>query len=114
MSTAPDIGLQLVPVTPAVAALLHQLQQEAIEANPAPEPGSIVLAPPGPVWSKSHQDTSSYAYFNEGSIWLYRTWSNAGATWTGEESRNDAEGRRWTRRIEAVMDDCGDLVEVAS
>lgn len=118
MSTAPDLALHLVPVTPAVAALLHQLQQEAIEANPAPEPGSVVLAATG-AWVvplDNNTDATCHRAYNAGwsaSFYLYRHPLRPGI-WTGEESRYDDQGRRWSRRITATTDDFGKLVEVAS
>lgn len=117
MSTAPDIALQLVPVTPAVAALLHQLQQEAIEANPAREPGSVVLAHSGPLRHLSPGSDAWYirAYSEDyrSSTYLMRSRTLPGGIWTGCEERRDADGRKWTRDIQAVVDDFGDLVEVA-
>lgn len=116
MSTAPVLDLQLVPVTPAVATLLHQLQQEAIEANSAPEPGSVVLEPTGGWSLNSTSDTALYSYSDHyhASLYLYRQRTQPGGVWTGEECRRDDQGRRWARRIEAVTDDFGALVEVAS
>lgn len=115
MTAAPTLAAQFVPVTPAVAALLHQLRQEAIEASAAPDPGSVVLAPTG-VWKCSGaDDTSLYGYSDDYSarLYLFRQRTQPGGVWTGEESRHDDQGRRWARRIEAVTDDFGALVEVA-
>lgn len=116
MSTAPDIALQLVPVTPAVAALIHQLQQELAEAHSTPEPGSAVLAPAGTLRAASSCDARYHAAYDEdyrSSIYLHRSTHRPGGIWTGEETRRDEQRRCWVRRIEAITDDFGNLVEVA-
>lgn len=107
-------AVTMVPVTPALAALLHQLQQEIAEAQHTPEPGSIVLAPAGPLRATRNDDAnyvSAYADDWLTRVYLVRGRTNGGV-WTGEESRRDDQGRTWERRIKAITDDFGNLVEV--
>lgn len=112
----PNPALCLVPVSPAMAALIHQLQQEASDANAAPEPGSIVLDPAGPLRPASVCSTRYHVAYSEdycsASIYLQPSVYLPGGLWTGEETRRDAQGRCWTRRIHGVINDFGDLVEV--
>lgn len=118
MSMSPDLSLCLVPVTPAVAGLLHQMQQEALEASQAPEPGSVVLAPADPLRYLSAASDADYirAYSDDyrTSTYLMRSRTQPGGRWSGCEERRDADGRTWIRNIWAVVDDRGELVEVAS
>jgi hypothetical protein len=105
-------------VTPAVAALLHQLQQEAAQAA-APAPGTVVLQPiAGPLQLSSTCDGSYIsAYdqdFNHTFTAIQSHTRPRQAKWSGTEVRRDDAGRRWERNFIAVADDFGDLVEVAA
>lgn len=103
----------LAPMSATAAELLHRLQQDAADAV-APAPGTIVLKPHGAPCRYDATDTRLCAYFGsyDTSIYLYRHHGNGSAIWTGDESLMDAGGTKWERRIRAVVDNFGDLVEV--
>lgn len=103
----------LTPMSATAAELLHRLQQDAADAV-APAPGTIVLKPHGAPRRYDATDTRLCAYFGDfyTSIYLYRHHGNGSAIWTGDESLVDASGTKWERRIRAVVNNFGDLVEV--
>ncbi|WP_027730965.1 hypothetical protein ABL850_14865 [Variovorax paradoxus] len=103
----------LAPMSATAAELLHRLQQEAAESV-APALGTVVLAPRGTRCHYASNDTSLSGLFDDfsTSVYLFRHHGNGSSHWTGEETLRDADGRRWERRIHAVVDNFGDLIEV--
>lgn len=103
----------LAPMSATAAELLHRLQQEAADAV-APAPGTVVLTPHGTPCKHHSDDAMAYTYFGDfqTSIMLFRHHGNGSSRWTGEEQLRDALGRKWERRVHAVIDNFGDLVEV--
>ncbi len=96
---------------PLAAELLSRLQQDAADAVALPE-GSIVLPAVRSVTHCSVTDTSQCAYFDgfTASLYLSRRFRDIG--WSGADDRQDADGRKWSRRIVMVANDFGDLVDV--
>lgn len=115
-TAAPAQAVVLVPLSALEADLRHQPRQSAAEAT-APAPGTIVLPPLIAPHHLYATDTRSHTYFTgwdcSQSFYL-RHQSESAAKLRGTEDRKDAEGRSWTRPIEAVLDDFGDLVEVTA
>jgi hypothetical protein len=109
----PAADIVMAPMSVTAAELLHRLQQEAAEAV-APAPGTIVLAPRAKRCHYTSNDTSLSGLFDDfsTSVYLFRHHGNGSSRWTGEETLRDADGRKWERRIHAVVDNFGDLVEV--
>ena len=95
------------------AELLHRLQQEAADAV-APAPGTVVLAPQGALSHHGGDANHAYAYFDnyDTSTRLAHYHGDRTPGWSGHEKRLDSSGRVWERRIRAVIDNFGDLVEV--
>lgn len=128
-----DGAVVLAPVSPAVAALLHQLEAEAIERLEAlPAPGSIVITPEPPARAKRwhhHENsgcrevrgqTADFTYkialrsfFGEGA-WVHELGHEPRfGRWSGEERRIDTSGRMWEAYVGYhVIDNFGDLVPV--
>jgi hypothetical protein len=104
----------LTPVSDTAAQLIHLLRQEAAEAA-APAPGTVTLRPAARLITRRSSHTNITAYSEDWEtrvdLWcLHDHWNVT--RWSGEEQRTDADGRRWERRIVAVVDDFGSLVEV--
>ena len=113
---APLQATVLAPMSATAAELLHRLQQEAAEAV-TPAPGSVMLPPPVKACGTHSTDTSYYVYFDGYSTrkdFYLRHQRESQAKWAGSEERTDSDGRRWERRIAAVVDDFGELVEVVA
>ena len=103
----------LAPMSATAAELLHRLQQEAADAV-APAPGTVVLAPQGALSHHGGDANHAYAYFDnyDTSTRLAHYHGDRTPGWSGHEKRLDSSGRVWERRIRAVIDNFGDLVEV--
>lgn len=103
----------LTPMSATAAQLLHRLLQEAADAV-APAPGTVVLAPQGPPCHHGGDFNHAYAYFDnyDTSTRLARYHDFPTPGWVGNEKRLDSSGRVWERRVHAVIDNFGDLVEV--
>jgi hypothetical protein len=111
-----DAAIKRAVGSASFSRVLGSIVAECLSA----EETGIVLPPPcaatlhhcyhrGDTWTSS-RDGAGYA------CWFYRRHSGEDAGfWTGNESRIDSTGRTWSSRLErAVIDDFGDLVEVAS
>ncbi len=102
-------AVTLAPMSATAAELLHRLQQEAADAV-APADGTILLSPPAAACDYYRAtETSCTAYFGDCRVSLFR--HRGYAYWTGDEERTDGDGRRWERRIKAVVDNFGELIE---
>ncbi|MEJ8846385.1 hypothetical protein [Variovorax rhizosphaerae] len=105
----------MAATTPAARAAITLAPMSATAAADAvaPAEGTILLSPPAACDLYFADDTSCAAYYSGGCrTSLYH--HHGRAYWTGDESRTDGDGRRWERRIRAVVDDFGALVEVQS
>lgn len=113
LSSAAAGATVLAPMSATAAELLHRLLQEAADAVAA-APGTVVLAPHGTPCKHHSADAIAYTYFGDfqTSVMLFRHHGNGSSHWSGEETLRDANGRKWERRIRAVIDNFGDLVEV--
>ena len=127
-----DAGTVLVPVSRAVARLLHQLQAEMIKEThglATVPPGAIVLpGVDGAKWQFSGDDTHEVLTIGgDGNSdrftkrWLCPdSWKNSCVPWHQSHrrlnmDRTDAAGREFSHSGEVyVMDDFGSLVEVAA
>jgi hypothetical protein len=123
-------GVVLAPVSPAVAALLHELQAQIIrEADEACAPsGAITLSEATgerkvkhrvgyagcsqyvEVESKGFHNSVGHAHVPKAGREEY--WKGA-AIWNGTEHRTDSHGNTWWRYYpDMVTDDFGSLVPV--
>ena len=111
-------ALTLASVSPRAAELLHTLYAETLAAAeaslPVPPTDTVVLAPHGALCHHHGDSSHTFAYFDnyDTSIRLSRYHDDRTSGWTGYEKRMDASGRTWERRVNAVIDNFGDLVEV--
>lgn len=127
----PPASVTLAPVSPALAALIHQVQAEAVAAaTPAPLPEGAIVVLPRPadvrVRNAYHRESNGYrsltAYFADGTELQLQTCcctdpeykSLAAGIWYGSHSLLDTAGREWTSRFRTqfVIDEFGTLVPV--
>lgn len=88
-------------------------RQALAQRDPAQlQPGDLVLAPLGSVVSRDWWGASFTTEFSNGSGRCYH-YRDRSPPWMVFVNRRDLEGREWERSANAVMDDFGDLVEVA-
>lgn len=120
----------MAPVSREMGKLLHQLQAQIIReaADRADEDGAIVLAnDPPKVGDYTFNDEDHVTYYGERSRFsmirrrfIPEAWIGSDVPWHPshwrcEESRVDANGRRWnTEQRVCVTDDFGNLVEVSA
>jgi len=103
-----------MPASPAAAAAP---ESSLVLAPVSPAPDTFTLKPMGALRPSRACDGLYHCAYDtsyESSISLMQTHDlPRQAKWWGDETRRDTEGRRWVRRIYAVVNDFGDLVEVA-
>jgi len=111
--------------TPQARKLLAELFAEAARAAPIPSPalpdGAVLLlpVPEGARWDYDNHGTHrSWAMWGDGHrhLWLQTPFipkaHEVAGRWYGTALRLDSQGQRWERRVLAVVDNFGDLVEV--
>jgi hypothetical protein len=96
-----------------VPQILAQLRNIGGDAAPDPIVLTPIAAPNGAM--KWHTGAACSGWVG-GRLWhrFQRMYGNSYAiTWFGEETMVDQHGRAWSREFDAVIDDFGNLVEVA-
>lgn len=95
----------------------RQALQAAIDASAGDTPDPIVLTPiAAPTGAMQWCTDSSCSGWVGNRQWhrFQRMYGNSYAiTWFDEETMVDQHGRVWSREFDAVIDDFGNLVEVA-
>lgn len=114
-ATAFIAGVEDDATQEGVPQILAQLRQitDAHSTSSAPIVLTPILAPPGAM--KWNTDACCYGWVGNRQWHRFqRMHGNPYAiTWFGEQAMVDQHGRVWSREFDAVIDDFGNLVEVA-